>query len=55
MKMMTYMQQVGRSLMIPIAVLPAASILVRIGDIKSNIPWVDTAASVCKLGGNAIF
>ncbi|MDT8976888.1 PTS transporter subunit EIIC [Paenibacillus sp. chi10] len=55
MKMMTYMQQIGRSLMIPIAVLPAASILVRIGDIKSSIPWVDAAASVCKLGGNAIF
>lgn len=55
MKMMTYMQQVGRSLMIPIAVLPAASILVRIGDIHSNIPWMAAAASVCKLGGNAIF
>lgn len=55
MKMMAYMQQVGRSLMIPIAVLPAASILVRIGDIHSNIPWLAAAANVCKLGGNAIF
>ena len=50
-----YVQQMGHSLMVPIAVLPAASILVRIGDIDVNIPWLATLVRVCELGGNAIF
>lgn len=49
-----YIQQVGRSLMVPIAVLPAASILVRIGDMEMTSPFLATLVSVCKLGGEAI-
>lgn len=41
--------------MVPIAVLPAASILVRIGDLQVNTPWLAALVSVSKLGGNAIF
>ncbi|UHA75801.1 PTS transporter subunit EIIC [Paenibacillus sp. 481] len=52
---MSYMQKVGRALMVPIAVLPAASILVRIGDIQAETPWLAALASVSKLGGDAIF
>ncbi|WP_237728716.1 PTS transporter subunit EIIC [Paenibacillus sp. OSY-SE] len=55
MRLMSYMQQIGRSLMIPIAVLPAASILVRIGEFQFETPWLAAVASVCKLGGDAIF
>lgn len=50
-----YMQQIGRSLMVPIAVLPAASILVRIGDLEVNTPWLAALVRVCKLGGDSIF
>lgn len=50
-----YIQQIGRSLMVPIAVLPAASILVRIGDLEVTTPWLAALVRVCKLGGDAIF
>ncbi|MGZ9587027.1 PTS transporter subunit EIIC [Paenibacillus marinisediminis] len=54
-RVFVYVQQMGRSLMVPIAVLPAASILVRIGDMQVDTPWLAAIVSVCKLGGNAIF
>jgi N-acetylglucosamine PTS system EIICBA or EIICB component len=44
-----YLQRIGRSLMLPIAVLPAAGILLRFGQSDLlNIPWMADA-------GNAVF
>lgn len=40
--------------MIPIAVLPAAAILQRIGKFEFSHPYLIQIAEVCKLGGNAI-
>lgn len=41
--------------MIPIAVLPAAAILLRIGKIEFDHPLFIQIAKVCQLGGSAIF
>ncbi|WP_141692675.1 PTS transporter subunit EIIC [Paenibacillus pectinilyticus] len=48
-------QKMGRSLMIPIAVLPAASILLRIGKMTFNDPFLIHVAQIFELGGSAIF
>jgi PTS system N-acetylglucosamine-specific IIC component len=48
-------QKMGRSLMIPIAVLPAASILLRIGKMSFNDPFLVHVAQIFELGGSAIF
>jgi PTS system N-acetylglucosamine-specific IIC component len=48
-------QKMGRSLMIPIAVLPAASILLRIGKMSFNEPFLVHMAQIFELGGSAIF
>jgi len=41
--------------MIPIAVLPAASILKRVGEAHSDNPVMQLIVNVCKAGGGAIF
>ena len=47
--MFAYLQRIGRALMLPIAVLPAAGILLRFGQSDLlNIPWMADA-------GNAVF
>ena len=50
-------QRLGRSLLLPIAVMPAAGILNRIGqpDLLGAIPGFGTGASVIGAAGNAIF
>lgn len=53
--MLHYLQKIGRSLMIPIAVLPAASILKRVGEAHSDNPVLQMIVNVCKAGGGAIF
>ncbi|NEW08706.1 PTS transporter subunit EIIC [Paenibacillus sp. SYP-B3998] len=53
--MMYMLQKVGRSLMIPIAVLPAASILLRIGKMKFEEPLFIHLAQIFESGGSAIF
>ncbi|TXK86189.1 PTS sugar transporter [Paenibacillus sp. N3.4] len=52
---MYLLQKIGRSLMIPIAVLPAASILLRIGKMTFEDPFLMQAAQVFGSGGSAIF
>jgi N-acetylglucosamine PTS system EIICBA or EIICB component len=49
------LQAIARSLMIPIAVLPAAAILQRIGKMDYEHPFLIQLAKVCKSGGSAIF
>ncbi|TCZ75353.1 PTS sugar transporter [Paenibacillus albiflavus] len=53
--MLGFLQAIARSLMIPIAVLPAAAILLRIGKVDFNHPFLIQIAKVCHLGGSAIF
>jgi len=50
-------QRLGRSLLLPIAVMPAAGILNRLGqpDLLGAIPGFETGASVIGAAGNAIF
>ncbi|MFC5451693.1 PTS transporter subunit EIIC [Paenibacillus aestuarii] len=55
MKLMYILQKIGRSLMIPIAVLPAASILLRIGKMKFDDPLLIQLAQIFESGGSAIF
>ena len=53
------LQRIGRSLMMPIAVLPAAALLLRLGqdDLlgRTEIGWLDTVAKVLAESGNALF
>ncbi|WAC51796.1 PTS transporter subunit EIIC [Frigoribacterium sp. SL97] len=51
------LQRLGRSLMLPIAVLPAAGILLRLGqaDLLGAIPGFETGASVIGAAGQAVF
>lgn len=53
------LQRIGRSLMMPIAVLPAAALLLRLGqdDLlgRTEIGWLDTVAKVLGESGNALF
>ncbi|MBM7840676.1 PTS system N-acetylglucosamine-specific IIC component [Alkalihalobacillus xiaoxiensis] len=37
--MMNYLQRLGRSLMLPVAVLPAAAVLLGVGAWMTNFPW----------------
>ncbi|MGG1551381.1 PTS transporter subunit EIIC [Paenibacillus ferrarius] len=53
--MMYMFQKMGRSLMIPIAVLPAASILLRIGKMTFDNSFLTHVAQIFELGGSAIF
>ncbi|WP_189009559.1 PTS transporter subunit EIIC [Paenibacillus marchantiophytorum] len=53
--MMYILQKIGRSLMIPIAVLPAASILLRIGKMTFDDPFLMQMAHIFESGGSAIF
>ncbi|MEW9698538.1 PTS transporter subunit EIIC [Paenibacillus sp. SI8] len=55
MRLMYILQKIGRSLMIPIAVLPAASILLRIGKMEFDDPLLMHLAQIFGSGGNAIF
>ncbi|MCK9794647.1 PTS transporter subunit EIIC [Isoptericola sp. 4D.3] len=53
------LQRVGRSLMLPIASLPAAALLLRLGQDdmlgRIQIGWVQALADVFAAGGNALF
>jgi PTS system N-acetylglucosamine-specific IIC component len=51
------LQRLGRSLMLPIAVLPAAGLLLRLGqpDLLGAIPGFETGGSVISAAGNAVF
>ncbi len=51
------LQRFGRSLMLPIAVLPAAGILLRLGqdDLLGRFSSMETAASVISAAGQAVF
>ncbi|MDQ1714635.1 MAG: N-acetylglucosamine system or component [Frankiaceae bacterium] len=56
-------QRVGRSLMLPIAVLPAAALLLRLGQpdvlgadgLSKHVAWVNPVANVMATAGNALF
>lgn len=50
-------QRLGRSLMLPIAVLPAAALLQRLGqeDLLGKVPFFQSAASVIGAAGGALF
>lgn len=52
---MSYIQRIGRSLMIPIAVMPAAAILFRFGKIDFQEPFLMRLAAICEAAGGAIF
>ena len=48
-KMLGFLQKIGKSLMLPIAVMPAAALLLRLGqDDLLGIPFISAA-------GNAVF
>lgn len=48
-KVLSFLQRIGKSLMVPIAVMPALGLLLRLGDTDVlNIPWL-------KAAGNAAF
>ncbi|MEX1164180.1 MAG: PTS transporter subunit EIIC [Nitriliruptor sp.] len=52
------LQRVGRSLMMPIAVLPAAALLLRLGDYFQTVSWLqwgNTLWEVMLVGGDAVF
>lgn len=55
MRSMYLLQKMGRSLMIPIAVLPAASILLRIGKMTFSDPFLMQVSHIFESGGSAIF
>ena len=50
-------QRVGRSLMLPIAALPAAALLLRLGqaDLLGKISWLQDVAAVIGAAGGALF
>jgi PTS system N-acetylglucosamine-specific IIC component len=51
------LQRIGRSLMLPIAALPAAGLLLRLGqaDLLGSIPGFETGAAVIASAGGALF
>src|SRR5690349_24131170 len=51
------LQRLGRSLMLPIAALPAAGLLLRLGqdDLLGAVPGLETVASVIGAAGGALF
>ncbi|GAA2818308.1 PTS transporter subunit EIIC [Crossiella cryophila] len=56
MKGLATLQKLGRSLMLPIAVLPAAGLLARLGsdDLLGSFSWFKDAAAVIAAAGSAI-
>ncbi len=60
-KILGFLQTLGRSLMLPIAVLPAAGILLRVGDLLSNKSYFDPSSvwyilgQIFAKGAGAIF
>lgn len=56
--MLAFLQKIGKSLMFPIATLPAAAILVRLGagDMlgQIDVAWIQTVAAIMEAAGNAI-
>ncbi|EGT3617617.1 PTS sugar transporter [Clostridium perfringens] len=45
-KVLSFLQKIGKSLMVPIAVMPALGLLLRLGDKDLlNIPWISAAGS----------
>lgn len=56
-KSLQNLQRFGRSLMLPIAALPAAALLLRLGqdDLLGSIEWFATAAQVISAAGGALF
>ncbi|RLY93872.1 PTS N-acetylglucosamine transporter subunit IIBC [Kocuria tytonicola] len=56
-KSLQNLQRFGRSLMLPIAALPAAALLLRLGqdDLLGSIGWFATAAHVISAAGGALF
>ena len=56
-KSLQNLQRFGRSLMLPIAALPAAALLLRLGqdDLPGSIEWFATAAQVISAAGGALF
>lgn len=57
------LQRIGRSLMLPIAALPAAALMLRLGQpdmlgkdgVASSLTWMQPVADVLATGGNALF
>ena len=51
------LQRLGRSLMLPIAALPAAALLLRLGqpDLLGKVDWLKDAATVIGAAGGALF
>jgi PTS system N-acetylglucosamine-specific IIC component len=57
------LQRIGRSLMLPIAVLPAAALLLRLGQpdvlgadgLSKHVAWINPVANVMATAGNALF
>jgi N-acetylglucosamine PTS system EIICBA or EIICB component len=57
------LQRLGRSLMLPIAVLPAAALLARLGQpdllgdegLSSLVPWLQPVADIIGAAGNSLF
>lgn len=52
---MSYLQRMGKSLMIPVAVMPAAAILLSFGAVDIGNPFIQQLANICEAGGKAIF
>jgi len=56
--MLAVAQRIGRSLMMPIAVLPAAALLLRLGAYFQEVSWLawgNTVWQVMEAGGNGVF
>ncbi len=56
--MLAVAQRIGRSLMMPIAVLPAAALLLRLGAYFQEVSWLawgNTVWKVMEAGGNGVF
>ena len=64
--MFKYLQKVGKSFMLPIAILPAAGLLLGIGGALSNpntinaypflnIPWLQAIFTIMSSAGDAVF
>ncbi|MCR8643702.1 PTS transporter subunit EIIC [Paenibacillus sp. N1-5-1-14] len=55
LRLLGFLQTIARSLMIPIAVLPASAILQRIGRMEFEHSLLQQIAKVCHAGGEVIF
>jgi PTS system N-acetylglucosamine-specific IIC component len=56
--MLAVAQRIGRSLMMPIAVLPAAALLLRLGEYFQQVSWLSWGADIWQVmqaGGDAVF